>query len=109
MRGILYDRLGVNEGMFFENFVAQTLVAKDRDLLFYSRPNPKVEIDFMVRNGIKICPVEVKSAGYRTHASLDWLISHYPGKLGAKYVICTSDYKVEDGVAYLPFYMAHCI
>lgn len=109
MRGILYDRLGVNEGMFFENFVAQTLKAKDCDLLFYSRSNPKVEIDFMVRNGIKICPIEVKSAGYRTHASLDWLIRHYPAKLGAKYVVCTSDYKVENGITYLPFYMAHCI
>ena len=62
--------------MFFENAVAQTLVACGQDLFFFSRydrkdPKNTMEIDFLVRRGIKICPVEVKSGGFRTHASLD--------------------------------------
>lgn len=109
LRGILYDRLGVNEGMFFENFVAQTLVSGGHDLLFYALSNPKVEVDFLFRNGIKISPIEVKSSGYRVHASLDWLVAHHPAKLGTRYVVCTGDFEDKDGIVYLPFYMTHCL
>ena len=109
LRGVLYDRLGVNEGMFFENYVAQALVASGHDLLFYSRSNPKMEIDFLIQRGIKICPIEVKSAACRRHASLDALIERHPGKLGGKYVVCTEDFHEEGGITYLPFYMAHCL
>ena len=109
LRGVLYDRLGVNEGMFFENYVAQALVASGHDLLFYSRSNPKMEIDFLIQRGIKICPIEVKSAACRRHASLDALVERHPGKLGDKYVVCTEDFHEEGGITYLPFYMAHCL
>ena len=109
LRGILYDKLGINEGMFFENFVAQSLVARGYELLFHSRANPKMEIDFLIRRGIKICPIEVKSAACRRHASLDALIERCRDKLGAKYVICAEEFTEADGITYLPFYMAHCL
>ena len=109
LRGILYDKLGINEGMFFENYVAQALTARGFDLLFHSRSTPRLEIDFMIRSGIKVCPIEVKSSACRQHASLDALIARYPGRLGAKYVVCAEDLKVEGGITYLPFYMVHCI
>lgn len=109
LRGILYDKLGVNEGMFFENYVAQALVAAGHELLFHSRSNPKMEIDFLIQRGIKVCPIEVKSAASRRHASLDALIERCRGKLGEKYVVCAEDFHEEDGITYLPFYMAHCL
>ena len=34
LRAVLYDNLGINEGMFFENVVAQAMVARGRDLFF---------------------------------------------------------------------------
>ena len=79
------------------------------ELLFHSRVNPKMEIDFLIRRGIKTCPIEVKSAACRRHASLDALIERCQGKLGDKYVVCTEDYHDEGGITYLPFYMAHCL
>ena len=109
LRGILFDKLGVNEGMFLENYVAQALVASGYDLLFHSETKPKMEIDFLIRNGIKICPIEVKSAACRRHASLDLLMRKYPKRLGAKYVLCQEDLFKENDVTYLPFYMAHCL
>ena len=109
LRGILYDKLGINEGMFFENYVAQALVSAGHELLFHSKANPKMEIDFLIRRGIKTCPIEVKSAACRRHASLDALIERCRGKLGDKYVVCTEDYHEEGGITYLPFYMAHCL
>ena len=114
LRGVRYDNLGINEGMFFENAVAQTLVSCGQDLLFFSRydwkdPKNTMEIDFLVRRGIKICPVEVKSGGFRAHASLDRFLKRYRRNLGNGIVICARDYHEEAGCTYLPIYMAHCI
>ena len=109
LRGVLYDKLGLNEGMFFENYVAQALRAGGHDLFFHAISKPKIEIDFLIRNGIKICPIEVKSSGYHTHASIDWLKEHHRKSVGDAYVLCTGDYEKDDTVTYLPFYMAHCL
>lgn len=114
LRGVRYDNLGVNEGMFFENSVAQALVAGGRDLFFYSRsdrenPDNTMEIDFLVRNGVKTCPVEVKSGACRRHASLDRFASRFRRHLGRSWVVCTGDYAEESGVTCLPAYMAHCL
>ena len=114
LRGVRYDNLGINEGMFFENAVAQALVANGRELFFYSRNDRNdadntMEIDFLVRNGIKICPVEVKSGRYRKHASLDRFSAKFKSRLGRRFVVCTGDYSEEKGVVYLPIYMAHCL
>ena len=68
-----------------------------------------MEVDFLVRKGIKVCPVVVKSGGFRTHASLGRFISRYRSHLGAKYVVCSGDYLEEAGITYLPIYMTHCL
>ncbi len=115
LRGILYDNLGINEGMFFENAVAQALTANGHPLFFFSRGaspetgNGPMEIDFLFRHGIKICPVEVKSGQFRRHASLDRFIRCYPHRLGAKYVICAGNLEITREVTYLPAYMAHLL
>lgn len=114
LRGGLYDNLGINEGMFFENAVAQTLTACGVDLLFHSVkdarcPERTMEIDFLFRNGIKICPIEVKSSRCREHVSLDRFIAAYSKRLGLSYVITANGYFSENGIEYLPIYMAHLI
>ena len=114
LRGVLYDNLGVNEGMFFENAIAQALVANGNELFFYTQRNKEekggvMEIDFLFRNGIKISPLEVKSAQYRRHASLDRFIGAFSRRLGGKYVVCGGNLEVVDGIIYLPAYMAHLI
>ena len=65
-RALMLDKLSVNEGMVAENAVAQALRANGIELYFYSRPDKgdgtgRMEIDFLVRRGDAICPVEVKS------------------------------------------------
>ena len=109
-----YDNLGINKGMFFENVVAQSLVASGRNLYFFSRKDQRsaentMEIDFLVRNGIKICPVEVKSGNYLAHTSLDRFIGKYAKRLGTRYVVCTSDWREDGGITYLPIYMSHLL
>ena len=114
LRGVRYDNLGINEGMFFENAVAQTLVAGGRELFFYSRNDRSdlsntMEIDFLVRSGIKVCPIEVKSGQYRKHASLDRFSEKFSRRLCRRFVVCTGEYAEEGSLVYLPVYMVHCI
>lgn len=111
LRAIMFDRVGINEGMFLENMTAQMLVAAGHKLFFYSRVDKQdyhnnIEIDFLVRNRKKICPVEVKSGEYRKHTSLDRFVKKFSERTGMCYIIYTKDLKKEDDVTAIPVYMA---
>ena len=109
-RSILFDKLSLNEGMFFENMVAQQLVQAGHKLYFYSRwrKEPKkecMEIDFLIRKGGKICPIEVKSSNYRRHSSIDKLIQQFSASLGDKFIIYGKDVSRDGEIICLPIYM----
>ncbi|MBR2281941.1 MAG: ATP-binding protein, partial [Spirochaetales bacterium] len=86
-RKLLFGKLEVNEGMLFENVVAQMLVAKGRSLYFYTNSNRKdkdsrMEIDFLiskskVTNRHNISPIEVKSGKNYTLSSINKFRSKY--------------------------------
>lgn len=109
-RDILLDRLHVNEGMLMENIVAQELRTNGYKLFFYSRVDKNnrennMEIDFLIRRKRKICPLEVKSGGYRKHSSLDKFRDRFQGKIGQSYILYTKDIMVKEDVVHLPVYM----
>ncbi len=118
-KDIFAGRLGINEGMIMENLVAQMLRANGHKLFFYSRTRSKdkggntiggsIEIDFLVRSGRKICPIEVKSSTHIQHASLDRFIEKFGKRIGQPYILYTKDLKEKDGILFLPLYMATCI
>lgn len=110
---IISDKLEVNNGMFFENVVAQMLQSKNKNLYFYSRTDNKnsqntMEIDFLitdVTNPTKISPIEVKSGKNYTISSLTKFNSKFKSRLGKKYLLHTRDLKIKDDIIYLPVYM----
>ena len=75
---LLSGKLSANLGYVYENAVAQMLRTAGNELYYHTMPsatsNHNYEIDFLLSRKNKICPVEVKSSGYRTHASLDRFI-----------------------------------
>ena len=110
-RAILFDKLGINEGMLMENIVAQMLRAKGYKLFFYSRrgedySTDTMEIDFLLRKGRNVCPVEVKSSAYRKHSSLDKFRQKFAKAIGECFLLSPKDVMVRDGVVHLPLYMA---
>ena len=112
---LLLGKLEINEGMIFENIVAQMLVASGHKLYFYSNPsrndkNQRMEIDFLiskrkVTSRHNISPIEVKSGKRYTLSSIKKFRSQFGEQLDVAYVIHTNDYKEEDGIIYLPVYM----
>lgn len=113
---ILFDKLEFNEGMIMENIVAQMLVASGHKLYFYSNPSredssSRMEIDFLIAKSKissrhNISPIEVKSGKNYTISSLNKFIQKYKEQLYIPYVLHTRDIKEENGILYLPIYMA---
>lgn len=113
-RAVLFDKLDINEGMIMENAVAQMLRCKGHRLYFYSRSDSvnrenHMEIDFLIVKNKKISPVEVKSANYRSHSSLDKFRKKYSSRLGESYILYTGDIMKKDDIWHLPIYMAMCL
>lgn len=112
-KALIIDRLGINQGMILENVVAQILRASGHLLYFHeylykpegSEKKKKYEIDFLTVKKKKICPIEVKSSGYMSHKSFDYLIKKYQIKAEDRYIIYTKDLQVKDGICYIPAYM----
>ena len=97
--------------MILENVAAQMLRCNGHRLYFYSRVDNNnrknmMEIDFLVSQKNKICPVEVKSHHYQAHSSLDKFRRRFSSKPGDAYILYTKDIMVKDGVVHLPVYMA---
>ena len=106
---LLSDKLEANLGYIYENVVAQMLVARGNNLFYYTMEsdtsNHLYEIDFLLSKGDKINPIEVKSGNYRGHKSLDMFCDKYSSRIRDQYVVHTKDYKLENGIHYLPVYM----
>lgn len=116
-RALIFDKLGANLGVIVENMVAQMLVARGHSLHFHEfeyRPegsvrSKKYEIDFLLVRGKRLCPVEVKSSGYKAHKSLDYFFEKYDVKSNERYVLHPKDVSRDGHTVYLPLYMALCL
>lgn len=109
-RAVLFDKLDINEGMIMENIVAQMLRRNGHRLYFYSRSDNlnrenHMEIDFLITEGKKISPIEVKSGNYRSHSSLDKFRRRFGAKIGTPYILYPKDVMEKDGIWHLPLYM----
>lgn len=107
---LLADRLPANLGAVYENVVAQELAAHGHRLFYHTWPkegaNRNYEIDFLVPDGKKICPVEVKSSKYSTHPSLDAFSQKYPSRVGSQYLVYTKDMRSDGAITCVPTYMS---
>ena len=110
-KAILFDKLNINEGMFMENIVAQTLRRNGHKLYFYSRNDKEnrenhMEIDFLITEKKRIAPIEIKSGSYKSHSSLDKFRKKFSSKLSNSYILYTKDVKIKNDIVHLPIYMA---
>lgn len=117
-REILLKKLSINEGMLFENVVLQMLVAAGHRPYFYVRYNKEkhrndVEIDFLISNksklNYKVYPIEVKSTDRYSIESLNRFKEAFHTRLGGSYVIHPKNFKIQNGIVYLPAYMTFCL
>jgi hypothetical protein len=106
---LLNDKLNTNLGYIYENIIAQMLVSAGNRLFYYTWPKDAThnyEIDFLLSRAAKLHPIEVKSSGYNSHASLDAFCEKFSHIVDKRYLIYTKDLNKDEQTILLPFYMA---
>ena len=105
---LLNDKLDANLGYVYENAVAQALVSSGNKLFYYTWMDDNkhtYEIDFLLSRGSKLWPLEVKSAGYSTHKSLDLFCKKFSSRINNRYLVYTKDLRKDCEVTMIPIYM----
>lgn len=111
---LLTDKLSADLGYVYENVVAQLLRTAGHSLYYYTFKEKNAdateprsyEIDFLISKKDKICPIEVKSSGYKSHKSLDEFNRKYSARIAQRYLLYTRDIRKESDIICLPVYMA---
>ena len=115
---ILSGKLSLNEGMLYENVIAQMLVANGHRLFFYTHYSEEkhrndIEIDFIISNNsktrYKMYPIEVKSGKTYSLKSLVRFKEKYKQRIGGVYVIHTKNLIEKDDILCIPPYMTMCL
>ncbi len=106
---LLTDKLSADLGYVYENVMAQMLKASGNELYYHTWPTENgkhnYEIDFLLSRGNKICPIEVKSSGYKTHASLDAFQKKFSDRISRRYLVYTKDFRKDADVFMVPVVM----
>ncbi len=106
---LLSDKLSANLGYLYENVTAQMLTANGNELFYYTMFNEvsrhNYEIDFLIARKNKVCPLEIKSSGYKTHKSLDVFTEKFSDRILQTYLIYTKDLDKSRDIFCLPVYM----
>ena len=110
---LLSDKLASDLGYVYENVIAQMLRARGDKLYYHTWPTPSgkhnYEIDFLLSRGFKLCPIEVKSSGYKAHVSMDEFCKKFSRQIGLKYLLYTKDLRKDGDLWFLPVYLTQFI
>lgn len=102
---ILNNDININYGSIYENVVAQELKSKNFALFYYNNKK-KGEVDFLIENGEKIIPIEVKSGkNYKRHLALDNLLTSPEYDITESITFSNGNLEVKGKKVYLPIYM----
>ena len=102
-RVILIDSGGLDIArIFFENFVANELIAKEHKL-FYWRGRTSAELEFIIESNNKLYPLDVKK-GRGTLNSLEKFSNHNKFEYAIKVSKNNYGYNPEQKQLIIPFY-----
>lgn len=110
-KSFVIGKLSVNKGMMTENLIAQTLITNGKPLRFYEiytdtkMGKKKYEVDFLIKQGNKTTPIEVKSGNTKEHSSLDYFHKKYRKETNKPIVLTKGDLRETEDYLYLPLAM----
>ena len=109
---LLNDKLDANLGYVYENLVAQMLASAGNNLFYHVWQKDEkhyYEVDFLLSRGNKLCPIEVKSSGYKSHTSLDAFCKKYSKYVGNRYLVYTKGLRKDVEMLMVPVYMTELL
>lgn len=103
---IITEKNMIYKGVFVENYVAENLYSKYKELYFWSTDN-MYEVDFLISIDGDIIPVEVKASNNTTSKSLNYYINRYKPKYNIR--LSTKNFGEENGIKSIPLYASFLI
>lgn len=107
---LLSGEININHGAIYENLVAQELTAHgfggNEHNLYYFNSKKQGELDFVIEQGGKVVPIEVKSGkDYERHNALKNVMADEHYGIAQAYVLSNGNLSTKERVMYLPIYM----
>ena len=85
------------------------IAASERELYYHTWDKKGsthyYEIDFLISDGSKVCPIEVKSSITGKHESITEFEKKYSKHIKECYIISQKDIEKKDGINFLPVYL----
>ncbi len=103
---ILLNKNMLYKGVLAENYVAEILYAKNRDL-YYWKLGSQYEVDFLISIDGDIIPIEVKASDNVTSKSLNYYIQRYKPIYSIR--ISIKNFGFSNNIKSIPLYAAHLI
>ena len=109
-------KIGVNEiisnknmlykGVFMENYVAENLYAKYKELYYWILGN-EYEVDFLININGNIIPIEVKASDNTSSKSLNYYIKRFKPEYAIR--LSTKNFGESNGIKSIPLYASFLI
>lgn len=103
---IITNKNMLYKGVFIENYVAENLYSKYRELYYWILGN-EYEVDFLINIDGDIIPVEVKASDNTTSKSLNYYIKRYNPKYSIR--LSTKNFGEANGIKSIPLYASFLI
>ena len=106
---ILRHETAINFGAIYENVAAEELTAHGYTLYYYNSKKFG-ELDFVIEEGGKVLPIEIKSGkDYYRHNAMDNVLNLADYGLEEGYVFCGGNVETAGRITYFPIYMLMCL
>ena len=103
---IITNKNMLYKGVFIENYVAENLYNKYREIYYWSLNNI-YEVDFLINIDGDIIPIEVKASDNITSKSLRYYINRYKPKYAIR--LSTKNFGEANGIKSIPLYASFMI
>ena len=103
---ILLNKNMIYKGVLAENYVAEILYAKNREL-YYWQLGSQYEVDFLINVDGDVIPVEVKASDNTTSNSLNYYIKRFKPEYSIR--ISTKNFGFSNNIKSVLLYAAHLI
>ncbi len=107
---LLSDSLEANLGYLYENAIAQIIASNNRELYYHCwqrKDSPQsFEVDFLVSDGNKIIPIEVKSSEVKNHRSIKEFAKKYSSSVSRSILFSQKDLGHDGMLELKPLYLA---
>ena len=104
---IISNKNMIYKGILAENYVAEILFAKNRELYYWQVNSGMYEVDFLINIDGDIIPIEVKASDNTTSKSLNYYIKRYKPKYSIR--ISSKNFGFSNNIKSIPLYATHLL